>query len=217
VAIASQERIDFMATELLPLQQQIDALRRDLKRQRLLNTFLLIAGLVAIPATRVISQSPPPKDFTVRSIKVIGPEGKTRVIISGDPVINRNGGAIAVLDDQENVRIGLMADQKGGNVSLLRKSGDPVAMLGFDGKGGVLSLTDAQGKGKINAAALPDATGVNIQASDGKSDVNLAAASRATGLQVRTGGWDRVIAGTDKNGGTVEVYDGAGNLKKKLQ
>lgn len=205
-----------MHTEPPPLQQQIDTLRRDLKRQRLLNTFLFIAGLVAVSATRVVSQSPAPKDFTVRSIKVIGPDGKVRVLISGDPAINRSGGAIAVLDDQENVRIGLMADQKGGNVSLLRKSGDPVAMLGFDGKGGLLSLTDAQGKGKINAAALPDAVGVNIQATDGKSDLNLAAATKATGLQVRTGGWDRVVAGTDNGGGTVEVYDGAGNLRKKL-
>ena len=205
-----------MTSDFQTLSHEIQTLRRELSRQRALSTVLLLAGLLIGSASRVFSQAPPSRDLTLHSLKIVGLDGKTRVLLSGDEAVNKNGGAIALFDNNEAPRIGLMAAPGGGNVSVLRADGEPMAVIGADNEGGLVALTAVAGKGKVNIAAVRLGVGLNLVSSDGTSQVNLAADAQGSGLQVRAKGKNILLAGGDKLGGVLEIYDPTGKLKKRL-
>lgn len=180
--------------ELIPLQTRLEQLEKQLKRQKMTTLALFIGAIVAVSATRVVSQAPQ-TELTLRTLKIVGTDGKTKVIISGDPQMNREGGAIAVMDNKENVRLGLMAGAKGGNVSVLREDAEPMAILGYDGDGGLLSLASNNSKTQVNLAATKDVSGLVVSGPNGK---------------------EHLVAGADKNGGVVQLYNFGGQLKKQL-
>jgi hypothetical protein len=175
-----------------PIEHQLESLRRDLKRQKITTLALFIGAIIAVSATRVVSQNSS-REMTLQTLKIVGADGKTKILLSGDAQINADGGAIAVFDNKENVRIGLMAQAKGGQVSVLREDSEPMAILGYDGDGGILGLA----------------------ANGSKTQINLAATKTLSGL-VMTGpnGKDHVVAGADKSGGAMQLFDANGKLRK---
>ncbi|MBW3637703.1 MAG: hypothetical protein KY445_14755, partial [Armatimonadetes bacterium] len=108
-----------MQTELSPLEIRLNNLEKQLKRQKITTIALFLGAIVAVSATRVVSQNAA-REMSLRTLKIVGADGKTKVLISGDVAMNKDGGSIAVLDNKQNVRLGLMADAKGGSVSILR-------------------------------------------------------------------------------------------------
>lgn len=176
------------------LEHQIESLRRDLKRQKITTLALFVGAVVAVSATRVVSQNAA-REMSLRTLKIVGADGKTKVIISGDAAMNRDGGSIAVLDNKENVRLGLMADAKGGSVSILRDDAEPMAILGFDGNGGLLGLSSNGSKTQVNLAATKEVSGLVVNGPSGK---------------------ENLVAGADKSGGVVQWFDVEGKLKRQL-
>jgi hypothetical protein len=176
------------------LEYQIESLRRDLKRQKITTLALFIGAIVAVSATRVVSQNTA-REMSLRTLKIVGADGKIRVLISGDPAMNKDGGSVAIFDNKENVRLGLMADAKGGSVSILRDDAEPMAILGFDGDGGVLGLSSSGSKTQVNVAATKDVSGLVVNGPNGK---------------------ENLVAGADKSGGVVQLFDVAGKIKRQL-
>ncbi|PQV64437.1 hypothetical protein B1R32_105118 [Abditibacterium utsteinense] len=176
------------------LELRLTQLEKQLKRQKTTTLALFIGSILAVSATRVISQNSK-SELSLRTLKIVGADGKTKVLISGDAAMNKEGGAIAVFDNKENVRLGLMASSKGGNVSILRNDSEPMAILGFDGDGGTLGLAANGSKTQVNVAATKDVSGMVVSGPNGK---------------------EHIVAGADKTGGVVQLYDFAGQLKKQL-
>lgn len=176
------------------LETQVEQLRRDLKRQKLTTIALFIGAIVAVSATRVVSQSST-RDLTLRTLKIVGADGKTKVLISGDAATNKEGGAIAIFDNKENVRVGVLAEAKGGNVSILGDNAEPMAMLGYSGEGGSLGLSAQGSRTQVSVAATKDVSGLVVAGPNGK---------------------EHIVAGTDKNGGLVQLYDFGGKLKRQI-
>ncbi len=182
------------------LETRLDQLEKQVKRQKLTTLALGIGALVAVSATRVLSQQPAPatalmpRDLTVRNLKIVGADGKVKVLIAGD-ALNKDGGGIAVFDNAGRVRLGLMASSKGGNISILRDDSEPMAILGFDGDGGSLGLAANGSQTQVNIAATKDVSGLVVSGPNGK---------------------EHIVAGADKTGGVVQLYDFGGKLKKQL-
>jgi hypothetical protein len=176
------------------LETQVELLRRDLKRQKLTTIALFIGAIVAVSATRVVSQSSG-RDLTLRTLKIVGADGKTKVLISGDTAINKEGGAIAVFDNKDNVRVGLLAERNGGNISLLGKNSEPMAALSSGRDGGSLALSANGSKTQVNVAATKDVSGLMVAGPNGE---------------------EHFAAGSDKNGGVVQLYDFNGKLKRQI-
>ena len=183
-----------MQSSALPIEQQIESLRRDLKRQKITTLALFIGAVLAVSATRVVSQNSP-REMSLRTLKIVGADGKTKILLSGDTAVNADGGTIAVFDNRENVRIGLMAQAKGGQVSVLGEDSEPMAILGFDGDGGVVALSASGSKTQINLAATKTLSGLVMNGPNGK---------------------EHIVAGADKSGGVVQLFDSAGKLKKQI-
>lgn len=175
------------------LETRLNQLEKQLKRQKITTIALFIGAIVAVSATRVVSQNQA-REMTLRTLKIVGADGKVKVLISGD-AMNKDGGAIAVFDNRGNVRLGLMASSKGGNVSILREDREPMAILGFDGDGGSLGLAANGSKTQVNIAATKDVSGLVVSGPNGK---------------------EHIVAGADKTGGVVQLYDFGGKLKKQL-
>ncbi len=176
------------------LETRLNQLEKQLKRQKMTTLALLAAVILAVSATRVVSQNSK-SELSLRTLKIVGADGKVKVLISGDAAMNKEGGAIAVFDNKENVRLGLMASSKGGNVSILRNDSEPMAILGFDGDGGTLGLASNGSKTQVNVAATKDVSGMVVSGPNGK---------------------EHIVAGADKTGGVVQLYDFGGALKKQL-
>ncbi|RYG56643.1 hypothetical protein EON80_29150 [bacterium] len=70
-----------------------------------------------------------------------------------------------------------------------------MAILGFDGDGGSLALSANDSKTQVNVAATNDLAGLSVAGPNGK---------------------EHLMAGADKNGGMVQLYDFGGKLEKKL-
>lgn len=176
------------------LELRLTQLEKQLKRQKITTLALLAGAILAVSATRVVSQNSK-SELSLRTLKIVGADGKTKVLISGDAKMNKEGGAIAVFDNKENVRLGLMASLQGGNVSILRNDSEPMAILGFDGDGGTLGLAANGSKTQVNVAATKDVSGMVVSGPNGK---------------------EHIVAGADKTGGVVQLYDFGGTLKKQL-
>ena len=175
------------------LETRLSLLETQLKRQKITTIALGVAALVAVSATRVVSQNEA-REMTLRTLKIVGNDGRVKVLISGD-AMNKDGGAIAVLDNKGNVRVGLMASAKGGNVSILREDREPMAILGFDGEGGSLGLAAQGSKTQVNIAATKSVSGMVVNGSNGR---------------------EQMVAGADKTGGVVQMFDFGGKLKWQL-
>lgn len=179
------------------IELRLATLETQLKRQKLTTLALLVGAIIAVSATRVVSQNSATqaaREMTLQTLKIVGKDGKVRVLISGE-AMNRDGGAIAVFDNAGHVRLGLMATPKGGNVSILRADREPMAILGFDGDGGSLGLAANGSKTQVNIAATKDVSGLVVSGPNGK---------------------EHIVAGADKTGGVVQLYDVGGKLKKQL-
>lgn len=176
------------------LELRLSQLEKQLKRQKIIMLALLVGAIVAVSATRVVSQNSK-TELSLRTLKIVGADGKTKVLISGDAAMNKEGGAIAVFDNKDHVRLGLMASSQGGNVSVLRNDSEPMAILGFDGDGGTLGLAANGSKTQVNVAATKDVSGMVVSGPNGK---------------------EHIVAGADKTGGVVQLYDFSGKLKKQL-
>ncbi len=183
-----------MQTELSPLEIRLNNLEKQLKRQKITTIALFLGAIVAVSATRVVSQNSA-REMSLRTLKIVGSDGKTKVLISGDVAMNKDGGSIAVLDNKENVRLGLMADAKGGSVSILRDDAEPMAILGFDGDGGLIGLSSNGSKTQVSVAATKEVSGLVVSGPNGK---------------------ENIIAGADKSGGVVQLFDVGGKLKRQL-
>lgn len=198
------------------VEMELSHLRRDLKRQKMATCALFGIALVGTFSARGLTQAPAPRDLTVRTLKIVGSDGKPRALISGDAAVNKDGGAVVLFDARGVPRIGLMAGPNGSNISLLNGAGDPIALLAADIDGGSMGLTSASGAGKVNMAAVNKGVGLNMVAADGKTEVNVAADAEGSGLQVHNSGKSVMMAGGDKLGGVIEVYGANGVLKKRL-
>ncbi|HEX8463871.1 MAG TPA: hypothetical protein VF627_04570 [Abditibacterium sp.] len=178
----------------ISIEARLNSLEKQLKRQKLTTLCLFLSAIVAVSATRVVSQNSA-SSLSLRTLRIVGADGKTKVLLSGEAPMNRDGGAIAVFDNRGKARLGLMAAEKGGNISIFREDGEPMTILGFDGAGGTLKL-----------------------ASNGsKTQVNLAATKAVSGLIVSgPGGHENIVAGADKSGGVVQLFDAGGQLKRQM-
>lgn len=176
-----------------PLEIRLLRLEKQLKRQRLTMLALFTGAVLAVLATRVVSQNEA-REMTLRTLKIVGADGKIKVLISGD-AMNKDGGAIAVFDNRTNVRLGLMASSKGGNISILREDREPMAILGFDGTGGSIGLAANGSKTQVNLAATKDVSGLVVSGVNGK---------------------EQLVTGADKSGGVVQMFDVSGKLKRQL-
>jgi hypothetical protein len=183
-----------MQTQSQSLEIRLTQLENQLKRQKLTTLALFIGAVIAVSATRVVSQNSA-REMSLRTLKIVGSDGKTKVLISGDAAMNRDGGSIAVFDNKDHVRVGLIADAKGGSVSILRDDAEPMAILGFDGDGGLLGLSSNGSKTQINVAATKDVSGLVVNGPSGK---------------------ENLVVGADKSGGVVQLFDVAGKLKQQL-
>ncbi|RYG56391.1 hypothetical protein EON80_29420, partial [bacterium] len=164
------------------LETQVELLRRDLKRQKLTTIALFIGAIIAVSATRVVSQTSS-RELTLRTLKIVGADGKTKILITGDPGTNKEGGAIALFDNKDNVRVGLLAESKGGTASVYGAGAEPMAILGFDGDGGSLALSANDSKTQVNVAATNDLAGLSVVGPNGK---------------------EHLMAGAEKSGGMVQ-------------
>lgn len=178
----------------LSLESQVELLRRDLKRQKLTTIALFVGAIIAVSATRVVSQTPV-RDLTLRTLRIVGADGKAKVLISGNPSMNKDGGSIAILDNNGKVRVGMMAIERGGNISILREDAEPMAILGYDGAGGSLTMASNGSRTRVNVAATKEISGLVVSGPNGK---------------------EHIVAGGDKNGGVVQLYDFGGKLKRQL-
>lgn len=174
------------------LETRLTSLENQLKRQKITTLALCIGAIVAISATRVVSQNEA-RELTLRTLKIVGKDGKVRVLIAGD-ALSKDGGGLAVFDSAGKPRVGIMASPSGGQVSILGQESEPMAILGFDGQSGSLGLSTQGSKTAVNLAATKKVSGLVVSGADGKP---------------------QLVAGADKNGGVVQVYDGNGKLKKQ--
>ncbi len=176
-----------------PLEIRLDSLEKQLKRQKITTLALCIGAVVAISATRVVSQNEA-RELTLRSLKIVGNDGKVRVLIAGD-ALGKEGGGLAVFDSAGKPRVGVMASSNGGQISILGEDSEPMAILGFDGQSGSLGLSAQGSRTAVNLAATKKVSGLVVSGADGRQ---------------------QLVAGADKNGGVVQVYAGNGKLKKQL-
>jgi hypothetical protein len=183
-----------MQTTEISIEARLNQLEKQLKRQRISTLALFIGAVIAVSATRVVSQNSA-SALTARTLKIVGADGKTKILLSGDAQMNRDGGAIAVFDNRGQARLGLMAAERGGNISIFREDGEPMTMLGFDGAGGTLKLVSNGAKTQVNLAATKEVSGLVVSGPNGK---------------------ENMVAGADKNGGVVQLFDFSGQLKRQL-
>lgn len=179
------------------LEFRLEQLEQQLKRQKITMLALVVGALVAISATRVVSQNSAAsaaREMTLRTLKIVGSDGKVKVLISGD-TMTKDGGGIAVFNQAGQVRLGLMATSQGGNVSVLGDNGEPMAILGFDGDGGSLGLSAKDSKSQVNIAATKNVAGLVASGPNGKK---------------------HLVASADKSGGVVQLSDSGGKLVRQL-
>lgn len=179
------------------LETRLTSLETQLKRQKLTTLALLVGAILAISATRVVSQNEArdlTRDLTLRSLKIVGKDGKVRVLIAGD-ALSKDGGGLAVFDNAGQPRVGLLASSNGGQVSILGPNSEPMAILGFDGESGSLGLSTPSSKTQVNLAATKSVSGLVVSGTNGQQ---------------------QLVTGGDKNGGVVQVYDANGKLKQQL-
>ncbi len=176
------------------LEQRLFSLERRVKRQQLTLLALCVGALVAVAATRAISQNQG-NELTVRTLNIVGSDGKLRAVLSGDAALNAQGGSLALLDARGDVRLGLMATKSGGSLSVFDARARPMAILGAKDDEGALSLSSSRSQSRVSVAVTPQVSGLTVAGANGQQ---------------------QLVAGADGNGGLAQIFDTHGQLKKRL-
>lgn len=155
---------------------------------------LLVGALVSVAATRAISQNQS-NQLTLRTLNIVGSDGKLRAVLSGDPALNAQGGSLALLDSRGDVRLGLMATRSGGSLSVFDARARPMAILGAKDNEGALSLASGNSKSRVSVAVTPRMSGLTVAGVNGR---------------------EQLVAGADGSGGLAQIFDSRGQLKKRL-
>ena len=199
------------------LHHEIAGLRRELQRQRWFTLAVAVGAVTLACASRVTSQPAPVTEMTLKTLRIMGPDGRVRVLLSGDPVLNSAGGSVALFDTEGHVRLGLMGAAGGGSVAIIRDDSEPAAMFGADAQGGMFTLSNNSGKGKLTLAAVRGGVGLKLVSNDARSVVSLAADTPNCGLYVKgDSGRISCVAGSNKTGGVLALYDRMGHVKRHL-
>jgi len=176
------------------LEARLVQLERRVQRQQKTITALLVGALCAVGATRAISQGAG-EQLTVRTLNIVGADGKLRAVLSGDASLNAGGGSLALLDSRGDVRLGLMAKPGGGSVSVFDARAHPMAILGAREDEGALSLASNRCQSRVSVAVTPRVSGLTVAGANGKQ---------------------QLVAGADYAGGMTQMFDVRGQLKKRL-
>lgn len=176
------------------LELRLSQLERRVRRQQFSMLALLVGSLVAVGATRAISQNSA-REMTLSTLNIVGSDGKLRAVLSGDARLNKDGGSLALVDNAGNVRLGLMASKSGGSVSIFDPKNRPTAMLGSTEEEGALSLASGRSKAKVNVVVTPGVSGIVVAGRNGR---------------------EHLVAGADENGGLAQFYDFDGHLKAQM-
>ncbi|RYX85642.1 hypothetical protein EON83_04700 [bacterium] len=176
------------------LEARLERLESQVRRQRLTMLALLVGAVVAVSATRAISQNGT-RELTVSTLNIVGSDGKLRAVLSGDARLNKDGGSLALVDNSGNVRLGLMASKSGGSVSIFDTNNQPTAMLGSTNDEGAVSLSSVRSKARVNVVVTPNVSGVMVAGSNGR---------------------ENFVAGADERGGLAQFYDADGRLKAQM-
>lgn len=204
-----------MPSTLSELEVELASLRRDLKRQRVFGLALAVAAVVGLSAQRVVSQPTALTELSVRTLKVVGADGRAQVLISADPAINAGGGSVDILDAQGHSRLGLMAARDGGVVALYRDDNSPSAILGADHNGGMLTLNSNHGTGHLAVAPLNGGMGLSMVSNDNRNVVKLGAGASSSGLQFKGAhGQNALMVASNANGGVLAIFDKHGAMKR---
>lgn len=179
---------------LTELEGRLSQLERRVVRQQRTIIALLICALCAVGATRAISQSAG-EQLTVRTLNIVGSDGKLRAILSGDASLNAGGGSLALLDSRGDVRLGLMAKPGGGSVSVFDGRARPMAILGARDDEGALSLASGRSGARVSVAVTPRVSGLTVAGANGRQ---------------------QLVTGADGTGGMTQMFDARGQLKKRL-
>lgn len=175
-------------------EQRLISLERRLKRQQLTMLALLVGSVLAVAATRAVSQNGG-NQLTLRTLNIVGNDGKLRAVLSGDPSLNAQGGSLALLDSHGDVRLGLMATKSGGSLSVFDAHARPMAILGAKDDEGALSLASGKSKSRVSVAVTAKMSGLTVAGVNGR---------------------EQLVAGADGSGGLAQVFDSRGILKKRL-
>ncbi len=183
-----------LSSSPVSLEERLERLESQVRRQRITMLVLLAGAAVAVSATRAISQSST-RELTVSTLNIVGSDGKLRAVLSGDARLNKDGGSLALVDNAGNVRLGLMASKSGGSVSIFDPNNRPTAMLGSTNDEGAVSLSSGRSKARVNVVVTPAVSGVVVSGSNGR---------------------EHFVAGADQSGGIAQFYDFDGRLKQQL-
>ena len=176
------------------LELRLARLEKRVRHQQLSMLALLIVAVVAVGATRAISQNNA-REMTLSTLNIVGSDGKLRAVLSGDARLNKDGGSLALVDNAGNVRLGLMASKSGGSVSIFDPQNHPTAMLGSTEDEGAVSLASGRSKSRVNVVVTPGVSGMVVAGRNGR---------------------EHFVAGADENGGLAQFYDFDGRLKSQL-
>ncbi len=176
------------------LEQRLLHLERRVRGQQLIMLALLAGALLAVAATRAASQNRGDQ-LTLRTLNIVGSDGKLRAVLSGDPSLNAQGGSLALLDSRGDVRLGLMATKSGGSLSVFDARARPMAILGAKDDEGALSLASGKSKSRVSVAVTARMSGLTVAGVNGR---------------------EQLVAGADGSGGLAQIFDSRGQLKKRL-
>ena len=133
--------------------------------------------------------------MTLTTLNIVGPDGKLRAVLSGDARLNKDGGSLALVDNEGAVRVGVMASKGGGSVSIFDANNHPTALLGSTNDEGALSLGSARSKSKVGVVVTPGVSGVVVSGRNGR---------------------EQFVAGADESGGMTQCYDLEGKLRGQV-
>ncbi len=180
----------------LSLEGRLALLERRVRRQQLLLLALFVGAVVAVGATRALSQGGSnPREMTLTTLNIVGSDGKLRAVLSGDARLNKDGGSLALVDNAGAVRVGLVASKGGGSVSIFDAQNRPTALLGSTDDQGALSLASARSKSRVSVVVTPGVSGVVVSGRNGR---------------------EQFVAGSDEGGGMARCYDFEGKLRGEV-
>lgn len=197
-----------MNTHSNQLEQKVQQLERDLKRQKWTNMGLLMLGLVGACTLNAQTQAGKPdevvfKDIVCRSLLIPGPDGKGQVFLKagedGGAVIvsnkagknvarlhaEKNGGVMQVRNnDSENVAVAI-STADGGQFVVNNNDEGNIGFLGAAKQGkGEFALSKGDGKDAVIALCSEDGGLVIVNGKNGKNNARLAAKTKGGELHL---------------------------------
>ena len=172
------------------LQNEVHELRRGLKRQRWINTGLMMAALVGVTTISAQTQNTN-KELVCNTLRVVDNKGKTVAILGAD----ESGGALALNSSDGTERVALATDTESGSIAFKAKNGKVQSLLSGDKDGGIFVLNSITGETMVAMAIDKEGSGVTF-------------GDRA--------GNQRLVMYAEKTGGVVAAFDGKGNMYGSL-